>query len=64
MGGSKTMIKEIVKSIFPEAVRRFERGECTSFGVLIEETKFRDVISKKEYQISGLCQDCQDQTFN
>lgn len=24
---------------------------------------FRDAISKKEYTISGLCQDCQDKIF-
>jgi len=26
-------------------------------------TNFRDDLSKKEYSISGLCQDCQDKTF-
>ena len=25
---------------------------------------FRDELSWKEYQISGLCQECQDKTFN
>ena len=25
---------------------------------------FKDKQSKKEYSISGLCQDCQDKTFN
>lgn len=24
---------------------------------------FRDALSRKEYQISGLCQDCQDSIF-
>ncbi len=24
---------------------------------------FRDVLSAREYRISGLCQDCQDKTF-
>ena len=26
-------------------------------------TPFRDEISKREYQISGFCQKCQDDTF-
>ena len=26
-------------------------------------TGFRDVMSEKEYYISGMCQDCQDETF-
>lgn len=25
--------------------------------------KFRDKVSRKEYTISGLCQECQDETF-
>lgn len=26
-------------------------------------TKFRDKLSEREHQISGLCQKCQDETF-
>jgi len=26
--------------------------------------KFKDELSKKEYSISGLCQQCQDKTFS
>jgi len=26
-------------------------------------TEFKDEISKKEYTISGMCQDCQDNVF-
>lgn len=26
-------------------------------------TPFRDMLSEKEYTISGLCQTCQDETF-
>ena len=26
-------------------------------------TEFKDEISKKEYTISGMCQDCQDRVF-
>lgn len=26
-------------------------------------TEFKDELSKTEYSISGLCQDCQDKTF-
>jgi hypothetical protein len=29
-----------------------------------EATVFEDLISEKEYQISGLCQKCQDEVFN
>ena len=26
-------------------------------------TKFKDVLSEKEYSISGMCQECQDNVF-
>jgi hypothetical protein len=34
---------------------------CVSCGKPAD--KFRDELSRKEFQISGLCQDCQDKTF-
>lgn len=33
-------------------------------GKPIVDGEFRDVLSLKEYKISGLCQACQDQIFN
>lgn len=27
-------------------------------------TEFKDELSRKEYTISGMCQDCQDKVFN
>jgi len=35
--------------------------ECSICGNNIN--KFRDELSKKEYQITGLCQRCQDKIF-
>ena len=39
----------------------FETNEC----VWCNEHNlwFRDELSRKEYTISGICQDCQDKTF-
>jgi len=28
-----------------------------------DATEFRDALSRREYSISGLCQDCQDEVF-
>ncbi len=36
--------------------------KCVSCGG--DASKFKDDISKKEYGISGLCQNCQDEVFN
>lgn len=37
-------------------------GICTWCKKAIDKP-FRDELSKKEYQISGFCQSCQDKTF-
>lgn len=39
------------------------RGDVCSF-CHQPATTFRDELSRKEYRISGLCQKCQDDTFN
>lgn len=36
-------------------------NECVSCGA--KAVDFRDELSVKEYQISGMCQKCQDQIF-
>ena len=40
-----------------------ERGVCVTCGNKIKMEDFKDRISIKEYEISGLCQKCQDDTF-
>jgi hypothetical protein len=42
---------------------RMKNGLCPFCGVRISETSYRDELSKKEAQISGLCQRCQDEIF-
>jgi len=59
------MNKEIVKKFFPKMVSRFEKGLCTICKKKINpDLEFQDELSRKEYNISGMCQDCQDKTFN
>jgi len=37
------------------------KGICISCGKTV--VGFRDALSEKEYTISGLCQECQDEVF-
>ena len=37
--------------------------KATCFDCGAPATKFRDPLSQREYQISGLCQECQDEVF-
>jgi len=38
-------------------------GKCTMCSKNIDWSQFRNAISKKEFRISGLCQECQDDVF-
>lgn len=38
-----------------------EQGICVCCHKRVDE--FKDAVSQKEYYISGLCQECQDETF-
>jgi len=48
-------------SLFPHMADRILQNKCATCNQNIGE--FRDEISKKEYGISGMCQDCQDSIF-
>ena len=63
-----------VFDIFPKALGRIQYGRCPGCKKIVNKTgtfakdesissPFRDDLSRKEYSISGLCQDCQDEVF-
>ena len=55
------MNTKIVEAIFPGTVEKIENKKCPICNNDIGE--FRDELSKKEYNISGMCQECQDKVF-
>lgn len=58
------MNKEIVKKAgFTKEVALVEKGQCPFCRKIVFEDSLRDELSKKEFRISGLCQECQDNTF-
>ena len=58
------MNKDIMNAIgFSKEVRAVEKGDCPFCGDPIVLIEFKDDLSRKEYEISGLCQSCQDETF-
>jgi hypothetical protein len=58
------MNKDLMKGLgFGKEVERIERGECPLCGETINTSKFKDDLSRREYEISGMCQECQDETF-
>ena len=54
-----------INHIAPEMVKAVSEGICPlpDCRQPVKMESFRDRISLKEYQISGLCQDCQDKVF-
>jgi hypothetical protein len=48
---------------FGAQVDRVEKGLCPFCEKQIIMADFRDSLSRKEFEISGLCQKCQDETF-
>lgn len=57
------MNEEIMNKLFPEYVKMVKQHICPFCQNVVNENDFKDEISRKEFQISGLCQKCQDETF-
>ena len=47
-----------------DRVGSIEAEVCATCGDLIEADGFTDELSRKEYKISGMCQNCQNSVFN
>jgi len=54
-------LEKAFAEMFPEEMANVASGKCPFCSKKI--TNFRNEISLKEYQISGLCQKCQDEVF-
>ena len=48
---------------FDKEVEDVHNGICPSCKKQINPSEFRDDLSKREFKISGLCQQCQDEIF-
>ncbi len=56
--------KILQRAGFGEEVKAVEQKECPICGIKIDMAAFRDALSVKEFKISGICQKCQDDTFD
>lgn len=43
---------------------RKQKGICPFCGKEVNQEEFKDELSRKEFEISGLCQNCQDSFFD
>ena len=55
-----------IEMLNPSHQKDIDMAVCNTFigcGKQIWSNEFRDDVSRKEFEISGLCQACQDKTF-
>lgn len=57
------MTKQTFKQLFPKEIAAREQGFCPFCKEPISMDGFKDQLSRREYEISGLCQKCQDKIF-
>ena len=43
---------------------RYYGTECPNCGAILANEQWRDDLSRREAEISGLCQECQDEFFD
>ena len=56
--------KKILKMVgMKDKVDAVEHGFCPTCSKPVSKEEFRDALSRKEYGISGMCQECQDSVF-
>ena len=58
---SEAFARKPAATMFPQAPGYMAEGICVTCGG--SATTFRDYLSVKEWYISGICQDCQDDTY-
>jgi len=54
----------MVDAGFEQEVTRVRNNKCPYCNREIIMSKFKDERSRREFRISGMCQICQDETFN
>ena len=56
-------MKSVIENLFPGTLECIEQGKCPLCYNTINIAEFVDLISLREYEISGMCQKCQTVAF-
>lgn len=57
-------IQEFIETLFPDETQNIKEGKCPFCGKIIDvDNEFKDDLSRREFEISGMCQKCQDDFF-
>ena len=49
---------------FTKEVDRVEGGICPLCDIVVDKGEFKDEMSRREYEISGMCNKCQNDIVN
>jgi hypothetical protein len=58
------MSTALVEKLFPHMKDRIDSGCCPLCGEPVNMNDFKDDLSRREYEISKMCQKCQDSVFD
>ena len=61
MSGKSQEVKNLIEAVFPGTAKAIAEKRCPTCQKALG--KFRDQLSAREYEISGMCQECQDSVF-
>lgn len=56
-------IKQFIEKLFPGTTENIENKICPFCKEPVNEEDFETETNKREFKISGLCQQCQNQVF-
>ena len=59
---SPEMVKTL-EELFPGTIANIKAGKCVNCEKQVMFLGFRNLKSEKEFEISGICQPCQDEIF-
>jgi hypothetical protein len=62
MSDKNPVLVDTFDAMFPGLKEALKAGKCPCCSKPI--LGFKDALSAREYEISGMCQDCQDDVFN
>lgn len=64
MNNKSPAIKQVIEGMFPGTLQAIQECKCPACKQDIVIEDFVDLLSVREYEISGLCQKCQNEFFN
>ena len=56
-------MRRTLEALFPTEMKNRREGKCATCGKAVDMGSFRDALSRREFGVSGMCQECQDKIF-